>query len=58
MQVEFSSLVQQHVDASESEINGEELWKLFNDTYLHTLGIPAHRDHRFRAIVTGHSGAS
>jgi hypothetical protein len=22
------------------------------------LGIPAHRDRRFRSIVTGHSGAS
>jgi 2-isopropylmalate synthase len=36
MQVEFSTLVQQHVDTNESEINGQELWQLFGDTYLHT----------------------
>ncbi|WP_019143119.1 2-isopropylmalate synthase [Noviherbaspirillum massiliense] len=36
MQVEFSALVQQHADASESEISGHQLWALFRDTYLHT----------------------
>ncbi len=36
MQVEFSSVVQQHADASESEISGQQLWKIFSDTYLHT----------------------
>lgn len=41
MQVEFSSLVQQHADANESEINGQELWNLFGDTYLHTQNAGA-----------------
>jgi 2-isopropylmalate synthase len=34
MQVEFSALVQQHADASESEINGQQLWQMFDRTYL------------------------
>lgn len=36
MQVEFSAVVQKATDASETEINGPELWTLFRDTYLAT----------------------
>ncbi len=36
MQVEFSSMVQQHADSSEGEITGEELWRLFQHTYINT----------------------
>ncbi len=34
MQVEFSAVVQRATDASETEISGTELWKLFQQTYL------------------------
>ncbi|HEY4542054.1 MAG TPA: 2-isopropylmalate synthase [Noviherbaspirillum sp.] len=56
MQVEFSALVQQHADASESEINGEELWKLFGDSYLHTQHEGAAlRYHGHRLLEDGQS---
>ncbi|MES2611090.1 MAG: 2-isopropylmalate synthase [Pseudomonadota bacterium] len=34
MQVEFSAVVQRQTDASEGEMTGEALWKLFQSTYL------------------------
>lgn len=34
MQVEFSAVVQRQTDASETEINGEDIWALFRRTYL------------------------
>jgi 2-isopropylmalate synthase len=34
MQVEFSAIVQKHVDASETEISSAALWELFERTYL------------------------
>jgi 2-isopropylmalate synthase len=34
MQVEFSALVQRHVDQSESEMAAPELWALFEQTYF------------------------
>lgn len=34
MQVEFSAVVQRQTDASETEINGAEIWSLFQQTYL------------------------
>jgi len=34
MQVEFSAVVQRATDASETEITGDELWRLFRETYL------------------------
>jgi len=34
MQVEFSAIVQQHADASETEISSAALWELFERTYL------------------------
>lgn len=34
MQIEFSSIVQKHADNSEMEISPDEIWKLFNLTYL------------------------
>jgi 2-isopropylmalate synthase len=34
MQVEFSAIVQQHADASESEMTSQQLWALFESTYL------------------------
>ncbi|MDO4233039.1 MAG: 2-isopropylmalate synthase [Lautropia sp.] len=34
MQIEFSSVVQKVADASEAELSAEELWTLFDSTYL------------------------
>ncbi len=34
MQVEFSSLVQRHADASVGEITGDALWQLFHGAYI------------------------
>lgn len=34
MQIEFSSIVQNHADTSEMEISPNEIWRLFNQTYL------------------------
>ncbi|MDR0224833.1 MAG: 2-isopropylmalate synthase [Burkholderiaceae bacterium] len=34
MQVEFSAIVQRQADASEAELASEDLWKLFEATYL------------------------
>ena len=36
MQVEFSNVVQRQTDASETEMTGDALWKLFDTTYLAT----------------------
>jgi 2-isopropylmalate synthase len=42
MQVEFSAVVQRQTDASETEINGDDIWKLFCLTYLR--GLPGGGD--------------
>ena len=42
MQVEFSAVVQRQTDASETEINGEDIWSLFRSTYLR--GVPGTSD--------------
>ena len=34
MQVEFSAIVQAHADASESEMTSQQIWALFESTYL------------------------
>ncbi|HEX7914873.1 2-isopropylmalate synthase, partial [Rudaea sp.] len=58
MQIEFSSIVQRHADASETEITSPELWKLFERTYLScandTNGF-VYRSHNARATDEGHS---
>jgi len=58
MQIEFSSVVQRHTDASEAEITSQELWKLFEHTYLScandTNGF-VYRSHSTRASGDGHA---
>src|SRR3954471_23344448 len=34
MQVEFSAIVQRHMDAAETEMSAQQLWALFESTYL------------------------
>ena len=34
MQVEFSALVQKHMDSAEGEMSSQQLWTLFEQTYL------------------------
>jgi len=50
MQVEFSAIVQQQVDASEAEMTSQQLWALFEATYLKTDdSIVYHAHHLFEA---------
>jgi 2-isopropylmalate synthase len=50
MQVEFSAIVQQQVDASEAEMSSQQLWALFEATYLKTDdSIVYHAHHLFEA---------
>jgi ATP-dependent DNA helicase RecG len=49
--------------ADKGDINGcgfstKQINSVENCHISHCLGIPAHRDRRFRSIVTSHSGAS
>lgn len=65
MQVEFSAVVQKHADASETEISGAELWKLFCETYVgsdatdsatpsrDTIGYHRYRLHGYRLDDSG-----
>jgi 2-isopropylmalate synthase len=34
MQVEFSAIVQRHMDSAEGEVTSQQLWQLFESTYL------------------------
>jgi 2-isopropylmalate synthase len=38
LQIEFSSLVQRHAEASRTEVCAEQLWQLFQQRYLDTTG--------------------
>ena len=40
MQVEFSAVVQRQADASEAELASEDLWELFESTYLAPRQLP------------------
>ena len=48
MQVEFSGLVQRHMDAAEGEMTSQQLWALFESTYLAVdLDMAYHAHHLF-----------
>jgi 2-isopropylmalate synthase len=48
MQVEFSALVQREMDSSETEMTSQQLWMLFESTYLATdLEVTYHAHHLF-----------
>ena len=49
MQVEFSAVVQRQADASEAELASEDLWELFESTYLAPRQLPwrYHNHHLF-----------
>jgi 2-isopropylmalate synthase len=48
MQVEFSALVQKHMDAAEGEMTSQQLWALFEATYLAIdLDMAYHAHHLF-----------
>jgi 2-isopropylmalate synthase len=50
MQVEFSALVQREMDASETEMTSQQLWALFEATYLASdLDVTYHAHHLFEA---------
>jgi len=58
MQIEFSAIVQRHTDTSEAEISSNEIWKLFERTYLtcanDTNGV-VYLSHSLRAADAGHA---
>ena len=48
MQVEFSALVQREMDSSETEMTSQQLWALFESTYLATdFEVTYHAHHLF-----------
>jgi 2-isopropylmalate synthase len=48
MQVEFSAIVQRAMDSAETEMTSQELWKLFDQTYLTIdLEVAYHAHHLF-----------
>src|SRR5687768_15890265 len=48
MQVEFSAIVQQAMDSAETEMTSQQLWKLFEETYLATdFEVTYHTHHLF-----------
>lgn len=46
MQVEFSGVVQHHMDAAGKEMGADDLWQLFNSTYLDNEGQIRLAQHR------------
>ncbi len=48
MQVEFSAVVQRHMDSAETELTSQQLWELFETTYLDTdYDVAYHAHHLF-----------
>jgi 2-isopropylmalate synthase len=48
MQVEFSNVVQRHMDTAEGEMTSQQLWELFEKTYLTIdLDVAYHAHHLF-----------
>ncbi|MGJ7525811.1 2-isopropylmalate synthase [Variovorax sp. GB1P17] len=47
MQIEFSAIVQKHAEASETEISSEEIWRIFQETYL----APSRKTHACRYVA-------
>jgi 2-isopropylmalate synthase len=48
MQVEFSALVQRHMDSAEGEMSSQQLWELFEATYLAIdFDVTYHAHHLF-----------
>ena len=45
LQVEFSSIVQQHTDASGAEVDAAQLWEIFSSTYLNNTGPLRYIEH-------------
>ncbi|PKO92070.1 MAG: 2-isopropylmalate synthase [Betaproteobacteria bacterium HGW-Betaproteobacteria-10] len=45
LQVEFSSVVQQHTDTHGGEVTASDIWRLFSVTYLESSGVVRYREH-------------
>ena len=45
LQVEFSSVVQQHTDAHGGEVTAKDIWQLFSATYLESTAPVHYREH-------------
>jgi 2-isopropylmalate synthase len=46
MQVEFSAIVQRHADAAETQMTSQQLWALFESTYLSADDSVSYHGHR------------
>jgi 2-isopropylmalate synthase len=53
LQIEFSQVVQQHTDAHGTEINAQEIWSLFNQSYVYQ---PAQHYQILNYRLTDHNG--
>ncbi len=57
LQIEFSGVIQRHVDASEVEIDAAAIWQLFVDSYLEYIGDDEdnleYRDYRLKTVAGG-----
>ncbi|UQN37903.1 2-isopropylmalate synthase [Alcaligenes aquatilis] len=59
MQVEFSAIVQQIADSSETELNSQQIWELFETTYLQAnqrQGSTSYRNHGLFDEAQGQQG--
>lgn len=50
LQIEFSSVVQQHTDSEGGEVSSEEIWRIFEDEYLPSLAPDAIRWGRYELL--------
>jgi 2-isopropylmalate synthase len=51
LQVDFSPHVQRHAESSETEVSSEQIWRIFQDTYLqvdHAMSVESYRAARAR----------
>lgn len=57
MQVEFSAIVQKQADSNETELSSQDIWELFDTTYLAPArigGVLAYLGHRLHDTDKGH----
>ncbi len=54
LQVEFSARVQRHTDAYGTEVTADDLWRLFNEEYLHADARIRLHGHRMTGSDRGH----
>jgi 2-isopropylmalate synthase len=56
LQVEFSSVVQRHSEATGGEVSAAEVWRIFSQTYLDTTDPLQYREHQLFDAQDGQQG--